>query len=44
MVMIDGAMSFTPKEAIKGKQLWSFDKVQRALGETPGDQQVITGQ
>jgi regulation of enolase protein 1 (concanavalin A-like superfamily) len=26
MVMIDGAMSFTPQEAIKGKQLWMFDQ------------------
>ena len=26
MVLIDGAMSFSPKEAIQGKQLWTFDQ------------------
>lgn len=26
MVMIDGAMAFTPQEAIKGKQLWTFQE------------------
>lgn len=26
MVMIDGAMAFTPKDAIQGKTLWSFDQ------------------
>ena len=31
MVLIDGAMSFSPKEAIQGKQLWTFDQ---AAGET----------
>lgn len=29
MVMIDGAMSFTPQEAIKGKQLWMFDQARK---------------
>lgn len=29
MVLIDGAMSFSPKEAIQGKQLWTFDQAKK---------------
>ena len=33
MVLIDGAMSFSPKEAIQGKQLWTFDQAPPAKRE-----------